>query len=132
MMVYLKSSDYIGNQQFSCRNNFDFHFFLISDTQLSLLKVLHSFKAFYMQEKNSFIFEQPPQCSPVTRSISHGSLHFSLALTRGRKSGKATSAVSVYFVTKNSQSEAERCFNQWRGGRGAGRGAWPPSPVKNF
>ena len=33
------------------RDNFDFHFFLTSDTQLSLLKVLHNFKTFCMQEK---------------------------------------------------------------------------------
>ena len=50
-MVYLKISDYVSIQQFSW-NNFDFQFvFLISDTQLSFLKVLHNFKTFCMQEK---------------------------------------------------------------------------------
>ena len=49
MMVYLKISGYIGNQQFSCHTNF--HSFLISDTQLSLLEVLRNFKTFCMQEK---------------------------------------------------------------------------------
>ena len=53
------------------RNNSDSQFFMTNETQLSLLKILYCFKTIRAQEE-LLLFEQPPQCSAVTRSISDG------------------------------------------------------------
>ena len=56
------------------QNNSDFHFFfLISDTQLSLLKVLHNFETFCMQEKiRSYLSNAVQSHDPY---ISYGMVH---------------------------------------------------------
>ena len=52
-MVYLQISDKIGNQQFSCHAELlkSVLVSLISETQSSLLKILHNFKTLWMKEK---------------------------------------------------------------------------------
>ena len=47
-------------------------FFLINETQLNLLKVLHNFIRHFVCKTNLFLFEQTLQCSAITRSISNG------------------------------------------------------------
>ena len=72
-MVYLKISDKKGNQEFSCNAELLRNLFFpnkINETQSGLLKVLHNFSTYCVKEE-MFLFEQPPQCSAVTRSISH-------------------------------------------------------------
>ena len=81
MMVYLKISYYIGSQQFprGITQPTIFFFFLISDTQLSLLKVLHNFNTFCMQEKlrsylsslHNAVQSHDPYHMDVSRNLDH-------------------------------------------------------------
>ena len=52
-MVYLKISDKIGNQQFFVPRRITLKsvFFLVNETQSSLLKVFRNFKTFCVKEK---------------------------------------------------------------------------------
>ena len=50
-MVHLKISDYINNNFPATLKTSDFQFFLTNEIQLSLLKVLHNFNTFRVEEK---------------------------------------------------------------------------------
>ena len=75
IVVYLRISGYIGINNFrTTPNKSDIHFF-INETQPSLLKALHNSRHFVCKN-NLFPFEQHPQCSAVTQSISHGNVKY--------------------------------------------------------